>query len=148
MPFYKVNILGVFLISILGMFLFDKFKQKNRIFWLSFIILYFTGSIILDFFGVIPEGLWGIMLPLIFYLFRDKKIAKYIAAGVVLVSMSSMAFIDGVQGFIDFRQFFSLLALILIAFYNGEKGRLNLKYLFYVGYPSHLAIIYMLLLII
>ena len=37
---------------------------------------------------------------------------------------------------------FSIIGAIfvLIALYNNKKGKLNLKYLFYIGYPAHLMI--------
>ena len=39
-------------------------------------------------------------------------------------------------------QWFSLLALAPLALYDGTRGRLRMKYLFYVYYPAHLAAIY------
>ena len=38
-------------------------------------------------------------------------------------------------------QLFSLLALPLIALYNGRRGKLRLKYFFYCFYPLHLALL-------
>ena len=40
------------------------------------------------------------------------------------------------------RQLYALLALIPINMYNGERGRWNLKYVFYMFYPAHLLIIW------
>ena len=37
---------------------------------------------------------------------------------------------------------FALLCLPLLACYNGKSGSRKLKYLFYVFYPAHLAILY------
>ncbi len=39
-------------------------------------------------------------------------------------------------------QWFSLLALALLALYDGTRGKLHMKYLFYIYYPAHLAAIY------
>lgn len=44
--------------------------------------------------------------------------------------------------YIGGRQWWSMLALIPLALYSGEKGRYSLKYLFYIYYPLHLALIY------
>lgn len=38
---------------------------------------------------------------------------------------------------------FSLLCIPLILLYNGNRGRLNLKYLFYIFYPAHIAVLYL-----
>ena len=40
------------------------------------------------------------------------------------------------------RQLYALLAFIPINMYNGERGRWNLKYVFYMFYPAHLLIIW------
>ena len=39
-------------------------------------------------------------------------------------------------------QWWSLLALPLLLLYRGERGKLPMKYFFYVYYPLHLAVIY------
>ena len=39
-------------------------------------------------------------------------------------------------------QWYSLLAIPLLEMYNGKRGYTKLKYLFYVYYPLHLAVIY------
>jgi hypothetical protein len=35
-----------------------------------------------------------------------------------------------------------LAAVPLLALYNGKRGKYNLKYLFYIFYPTHLVAIY------
>ena len=37
--------------------------------------------------------------------------------------------------------FFALLSLLVLLLYSGERGRLKMKYFFYVFYPSHLVIL-------
>ena len=41
-----------------------------------------------------------------------------------------------------FIQWFALLSLPLLALYNGQRGKMKLKYLFYLYYPLHLAALY------
>ena len=38
-------------------------------------------------------------------------------------------------------QLFSLLAMVLLVFYSGERGKYRMKALFYVFYPAHLALL-------
>ncbi len=45
-------------------------------------------------------------------------------------------------------EWFCMFSLIPIALYNGERGKLNLKYFFYIFYPAHLVILYGLSMII
>lgn len=74
----------------------------------------------------------GILLIVAFYLFRGNK----------LMSTITMVILSG-----NIIQAFSALSIIPISFYNGKKGR-NIKYLFYVFYPAHLIILYLIHLIV
>ncbi|MBR5764590.1 MAG: hypothetical protein IKX93_08215, partial [Bacteroidaceae bacterium] len=38
---------------------------------------------------------------------------------------------------------FSLIAAVLLAFYNEKSGSKKLKYGFYIFYPAHLAALYL-----
>ena len=77
-------------------------------------------------------GFYGILLPVLIIL-PNNYYEKFIAAtlGVALLSFK----IGGIQ-------WWSLMALIPIALYNGQKGKLNIKYMFYAFYPIHIAVIY------
>ncbi len=81
----------------------------------------------------IDYGFFGVMLPVLISTF-DKKYLKLLMTfvGVCLIS----AFYGGIQ-------WYSLFAVLLLAFYNGKRGAMNLKYLFYVYYPLHLFVLYL-----
>lgn len=77
-------------------------------------------------------GVFGILLPVFIYLapnFPTKLLAM--AAGCLLIA-------------VDFggRQYWCILSVLIVLFYNGERGRLPLKSFFYVYYPAHLAFLY------
>lgn len=69
-------------------------------------------------------GAFGILLILIFYLFRANR--KW-ACGLGYLSM--------------IWEFACFPAFILLYFYNGKKGR-GVKYFFYIFYPLHLFLLY------
>ena len=70
----------------------------------------------------------GILLIAAFYLFRGNKVLQTFTLFFV------SAFIIGNINV------FATLAIIPIAFYNGEKGK-SMKYFFYIFYPAHLLIL-------
>lgn len=74
----------------------------------------------------------GILLIVAFYLFRGSNILLLI----------SLFLLSG-----NVVQAFSALAIIPIAIYNGKKGK-NIKYFFYVFYPAHLFLLFILQLFI
>jgi len=83
----------------------------------------------------VDYGFWGVMVPVFVALF-DWHYAKVImfAFGLVLMcALRSPMWLD---------QWFCLITVPLIMWYNGERGKYRLKYLFYVYYPAHLVLLY------
>ena len=77
----------------------------------------------------------GILLIFAFYMYRDKKVGKLVLAGALFLGLT-----DGLQ-------LYALLALPLIALHNGEQGA-KMKTFFYLFYPAHLLILYIVYLIV
>ncbi len=145
-PFY-LNILLTFSVSIVlcSAFLncFDKegkHKKGKENFILGLVLTVIVIICYLGKEGVIPitfdYGLGGIILPLFACTTKDKgkKLITF-AAGLVLCVLS-----------FDYSDpawtVCALCALIPLCFYNGKAGKLNLKYAFYLFYPLHLAVLY------
>ena len=95
-------------------------------------------------------GFYGILTIFIFYKYYEhiKKIVKgqvILNIGFqLLIVLSLIGSKDSkyLTKFSTYGQPFSLLALFLINKYNGQRGK-NIKYFFYIFYPAHLLIIYL-----
>ncbi|MDW2796996.1 TraX family protein [Clostridium boliviensis] len=81
-------------------------------------------------------NIYGIVLILIIYIFRDNKKLQAVFTGITSALISVSCFGAGA------------LSLVPIHMYNGKKGERNLKYLFYWFYPLHLILLYILRLLI
>lgn len=82
----------------------------------------------------VDYGFLGVMLPVVLALCRDRRQRLWL--GTILLGWMAAS------GW--WIQWFGLLAIPLLAFYNGQRGRKNLKWLFYGYYPAHLALLQLL----
>ncbi len=132
------NIFFTLALGLLTLWLLDKskvlvkkyFKEKIDL----TIILPITYLLILVIIGLIAEflnfsyGMLGILVISFFYLFK-----KNFLLFVLSVSLSTL-----ILG--DTMQYFSLLSLILIYFYNKKLGK-KCKMFFYLYYPLHILVL-------
>lgn len=79
----------------------------------------------------IDYGFLGVMLPVALFL-TPKKIWKLLVTAGILLLMSATNWV----------QLPSVLAVVFLAFYNGARGKHNLKHMFYWYYPIHLVVIH------
>lgn len=81
----------------------------------------------------IDYGWYGVLLPVVFAIIKSRA-GKLTGSALLLILLS-----------LEHQeiQWYSLLALPLIALYNGKRGRYGWKYFFYIYYPLHLAVIYL-----
>lgn len=80
----------------------------------------------------VDYGLWGVLLPVAVYLGKTRK--QKLTLTVIALTLLALG-LGGIQ-------WYSLLALLPLALYNGQRGKWKLKWLFYLYYPLHLAAIY------
>lgn len=82
----------------------------------------------------IDYGFYGILLPVLVYLGRSRREKLLLfALALILLGITYGG-----------PQWYGLLALPLLALYNGRRGKWKMKYLFYVYYPLHLVVIHLL----
>ena len=78
----------------------------------------------------IDYGLPGVMLPVLIYFGKNKAAA--LSAGLLLLALA-----------IGGNQWCAFAALPLLMLYNGQRGTARIGGLFYWYYPIHLAVIYL-----
>ena len=136
------SILITFSLSMVLIFSIDFFQQKNDLF--SGVVAFAAAATVLLVCLALPRwlsgtdfqidyGLFGVLLPVAVY-FAPTKPAKLAACAAALTAVALM--LGGLQ-------WYSLFSLPLLALYNGQRGKWKLKYLFYIFYPAHLALIYL-----
>ena len=134
------SIMTTFLLSAIIIFAYQKaFETKsiqNIIAFISaFIGVYLVCEVLPIYVNgfLVDYGFIGVMLPFLIYLGKDKWSKLFLAScGLFLLT-------------VEFRgvQEFAFIALIPLWFYNGKRGRARLKYFFYIYYPLHLGVIYL-----
>ena len=83
----------------------------------------------------VEGGFLLVVLGVLFYIFREKRIIQII----ILFIMSMVVYVLNRGGI----QWLMCGAAIPMFFYNGERGK-GLKLLFYIFYPAHIIILYLL----
>lgn len=134
-------ILVTFSLSIILIYVMDHASKKGDFLSLCLMggVFAAVGYICLMLPGDLPGsgfsvdyGLCGVLLPVFIYMGRTKQEKLLLtAAGLSVLALGSGKV-----------QWFALLSVPLLALYNGQRGKKNLKYLFYIYYPAHLAVIY------
>lgn len=136
------NILITFALAVSAIFSVDNFLKKKKM--PSFLLMAFTvtgvifisyiAPIIFEDYGFkVDYGIWGVFLPVFVY-FSTSKSLKILFTTLIL---AIRIFLVGKL------QIFALLAIPFLLLYNGQRGKLNMKYVFYIFYPAHLAILYL-----
>ncbi len=85
----------------------------------------------------IDYGFWGILLPVVIYFAPHTYKVLATAIGLLPLCLSFGG-----------EQWYCYLTILLLMFYNGTRGKANMKNLFYIYYPVHLVCIYLLGLLI
>lgn len=118
------GVIGLVIMSVLG----AKWSadQKNSFMLHAFILI--AGVLVADALMTDYSG-WGIITIALMYFFRSNKFRSML---VGCISLTVMSFIEATAFFM----------LIPVSKYNGQRG-LKIKYFFYVFYPVHLFILYL-----
>lgn len=97
---------------------------------------------------MVEGGLYVIIGALILYIFREnrKKQALYFfvfeVAWMIILPIKFIENISLRSMFTDYYEWMGAFAIIFMLMYNEEKGR-SMKKLFYIFYPAHIYILYL-----
>jgi len=135
LQFTCLNIMFAFSIAILAIMCMDRVEQL----WLKIVIV--IAACLLSEISKCEYASSVILLVTAAYYFRGNKIRQlcYSMAGFVLGTAIGAVIQD--ELWIMEAEAPALLAFIVIAFYNGERGKTLPKWVYYVFYPAHLVII-------
>lgn len=137
-----LSVLVTFSVSMLVIFSIDAFRKRKRPLRFLLMLVVAAGAVFLAeiaprmFAGsglVLDYGLYGVLFPVVIYCMPGKY-TKLMGAAVLLVCKGFLS--GGIH-------WFGLLTLPLLFLYNGKRGKYKMKYVFYVFYPVHLGLIYL-----
>ena len=138
---FLLNIFFTFLLGILAIYSYDKFKNKKygKLIGLLPVIL----IVLIAYLIKVDYGAFGIILIFIFYFFKNNKplmcISFYILCFIkyLIYTLIPPTF----NFYFLITNLCTFLSVFLIILYNGKQGK-KIKYFFYIFYPSHLIILY------
>lgn len=145
---FYMNILLTFSLSIIFIFSLENYKKTKekriRILMLFTVITVLLIAVMLpviliDQGFIIDYGIFGVLLPVVIFYSPEKTRKLLFTAGVLIFLTLDLG--GGIQ-------WFSLLAVPLLALYNQKRGKYNIKPLFYIFYPAHLVVIYLISIIL
>jgi hypothetical protein len=152
----EMSVMVTFTLSIIIIYALDAFKAtifkpQNALSLKILTALGFLASILLAIFMDIhfdlDYGLSGCLVPVFPALFTTPKCDDFpalfkkidsIIPRILITSLGVLALSIDDGGV----QYVSLLAIPLLLLYSGERGKLKMKYFFYVFYPLHLVLLY------
>ena len=144
----ELSILVTFSLSILLIYAWQfcrKCFEENDVFR-GILSLALLVSLIVGVYGLnqwiyVDYGFWGSVTPLLASIFmrRDQKSSGF-DRNVIHVTMLGLGLLmlSWEYGAI---QSYSFLALPLLYLYNGHRGKVKMKYFFYIFYPVHLTVL-------
>lgn len=160
----SLNVMFTLLCGVVVLFFYDKVKttflslikndnsQNNMI---KRIILLFSYIVSIVLIGWIANelkmdyGAFGIIIILLFYIFREKNILKNVLiASVFIISLLLKLFFEynmnlsSLKYCIPYMAGYICAAVILMQ-YNGKVGKYKMKYFFYLFYPVHMVVMYL-----
>ena len=146
---FSVSILLVYFLHYIKKIIFENSTPKMSVAYfaillaLAIIVTLFVDSIV-----NFDYGFWGILVPVFFSIPNTRGIN--VPESIIKFDNLYSKLLFGLIGLIILSignsmsyQWICLFALVLLSLYNGERGKINIKYFFYIFYPAHIALLYL-----
>jgi len=133
---FALNVMFTLLLGLFCIWIWEKSPWK----WMS-VYLIALACLVAEV-TKMDYGYWGVLLVVVFYLCRNKKIAIFLGfLGMLLLKY--LPYIIKYEFYYKYILLFvgTLVAVIPILLYNGKQGK-KIKYFLYVFYPVHLLLLY------
>ena len=138
-PYPVLGMIFTLFLGFITIWMWDKLKVPKAV-KIIFVILLCALSIFGDW------ALFSVLWVFFAYIYRDKPIAKWVSFMIIAVCEVALSMLMGgvVSNLYQIGVF--MVPILLICFYNGEKGSSAKfhKWFFYVFYPLHQLIIFLL----
>ena len=145
---FSISTLIIYALQYAKKCFFEKEAKTSRQLLSSGLVLALVAlSFVLTRFILVDYGFWGIMMPVFASIFDFHRIPapdslkKLDCLPIKVLCMMLAEVLLIVTHYEPLFQLPSLIAFALLLLYNGEKGKANLKYFFYIFYPLHLALL-------
>lgn len=123
---FHQNVFFTLFLALLAMTAIQKLPNR----WLAAVAV--AACVLMGDFLRTDYGAGGVLIAVLFFLLRKHPVIKSVAFAVADI---------GLWGLSN-TQAFAVFAVVPILCYNGKRGR-GLKYLFYIFYPAHLLVLYL-----
>ena len=125
----------------------EEAKTSKQVLASGLVLALVAASYVLTRLVLVDYGFWGIMMPVFASLFDFHRIPApdslkkldCLPVRVLCMMLAEVMLIITLPE--PLFQLPALIAFVLLLLYNGEKGKANLKYFFYVFYPLHLGLL-------
>lgn len=147
----ELSILVTFSLSVLVIYALQSFKARaldrdcpviKKLLSALVLTLAVLGVYLLSRVSVLDYGFWGCMCPVFAALLHpvDKSTSPWLGdPRVHALAMCLPLAMLSIQ--MQWVQPFCFVSVLLLMLYRGRRGKLNMKYFFYIFYPAHLALL-------
>ncbi|OFI46392.1 hypothetical protein BG262_05085 [Floricoccus penangensis] len=153
------GIFGTMFLGALTMFAYDKFRECRYLLGTGLLVLpvvpaavgmllsnshpMLAATIMIDIpnYLAVEGGFVSVFLALGLYIFREKRSIQYLLIAIVALISTNFQFNSTLLT--ENVQWMMVFSIIPISFYNGQRGK-GSKYFFYIFYPAHIYILYIL----